>query len=240
MVVFGGHGPAVELLVNLGHEEREAGLDVSAVRGLQGHVDIFHRFLVLLLRHRGFHHGQIELVALRAAEVPLRQLLHQQVEGGLGLRVASLLRHAAGQQHGALVGGMGAFELRDEDIAGVGSAHIVLLVEGGVGRKQVALLDIGHMLFATHEDAVFLYTLDTLLDGAVHFGIHRPGSLFGAQVFGREESGVVVDSVFLQLLQTSLQTLVAVPPHIIVAGGVVELHVGPLGLLGRAACEKER
>ena len=127
-------------------------------------------------------------------------------------------------------------ELANYDVAGIDGGDEVVLVEGGIGCHQVALLDVGYMLYAFNEDTMFLHPFDPLLDGTVHFGIERARHLVAAGVLYGNELCVVIDGGLPQLGPAGFKALVAVPPHIVVACGVVVLDVCPPRLLGRAGC----
>ena len=234
VVVLGGDGAFVEVAVDLCHEEGESGLCVAVGGGVDGLVDVLDGLLVLLLRDGGFDHGDVKLVTLVAGEIAFGQPLNKLVEGGLGFLVALLHGHATGQEDGALVAGMGAGELLDENVASVGGGDVVVLVEGGIGRHEVALLDVGHVLHPFDEDAVLLYAFDAFLDGSVHLRIDGACHLVVADILGQEEARVVVDGGLAELGLAGLEALVAVPVDVVMAGEVVVLDVGPLGFFGGA------
>ena len=87
------------------------------------------------------------------------------------------------------------------------------------------------MLYAFDKDAVLLDSFDSLLDGTIHLRIDGTGNLVVAHIFRHDEARVVVDGRLLEFGLSGLETLVAIPPDIVVAGDVVVLDVGPLGFL---------
>ena len=70
-----------------------------------------------------------------------------------------------------------------------------MLVEGGIGREEVAFFDVGHMLDAFDKDAVFLDAFNAFFNGAVKFGIEATGQIVAADVLGRQKASIVVNGL---------------------------------------------
>ena len=141
---------------------------------------------------------------------------------------------ASSHKYFGLVAFGGSGKLRGHHLAGVLGRDVVVLVERTVGREPVALADVRHMFLAVYEDAVFLDALHAFLDGAVELGFCRHGLGGSTQLVNRQYLRVVVVHLLVQLLHALFQSLVAVPPHVVVGRYVVELYVSPLGLAGGA------
>ena len=86
---------------------------------------------------------------------------------------------------------------------------------------------------------MFLDTLDTFLDGFVELRFDPHGILFGAQFVDRQNLGEVVDMRFFERSDRFAEALVAVPPYVVVAGGVMVGYIGPLGFLCAAGSQRE-
>ena len=89
----------------------------------------------------------------------------------------------------------GSLELLEKDVAGISGGDVVMLVEGGIGREEVAFFDIGHMLDAFDKDAVFLDAFNAFFDSAVKFGIEATGQIVAANVLGRQKTSIVVNGL---------------------------------------------
>ena len=111
MVVFGGNRTFVELAVNLCEEEGEPGFGVAVAGAFNGEVDVFDSLFVFFLRNSSLNHGGIELVALGAGEVALRQVVDKLVECCFSFGVAFFSYETACQENGTFVASTGAGEL---------------------------------------------------------------------------------------------------------------------------------
>ena len=68
---------------------------------------------------------------------------------------------------------------------------------------------------------MFLHTFGTFFYGTVELGSHRQSFLLVAKTINGQDFCIVVDNLVVEFGDGLLKTLVAVPPHIVVGGGVV-------------------
>ena len=117
---------------------------------------------------------------------------------------------------------------------------VIVLVEMRLTHDEIGIVNPFHALAAAEVHGVLLYADGSLLQSAVHGGVHRHAVLLRAVVIDTQHLGIVVFHGGAELLLAVLHGQFSVEIDVVMASQVMVHASGERVFLGRAAAQEQQ